>query len=69
MTTRVSVTLGFTRNMGNFESMRVDLGISDDSRDGETAGETFNRVYGKVESLLLDKVRELEEEIRDAREG
>lgn len=62
---KVSVSLGYTRNMQNFESMRVDIGIEDETRAGENVDSAFTRIYGKVETLLIDKVRELEEEIKD----
>ena len=31
--TKVSVTLGYTLNLGNFQSLRIDLGIIDSKRD------------------------------------
>jgi len=34
-TTNVSVTLGYTLNLGNFQSLRIDLGITDFVRNGE----------------------------------
>lgn len=61
--TKVSVTLGYTLNLGNFESLRVDLGIVDSRRDGETVDQAFERVYSFVEEKLTDKVREAKGEI------
>jgi hypothetical protein len=61
--TKVSVTLGYTLNLGNFQSLRVDLGIVDNRRDGETVNEAFERVYGFVETKLAEKVAEASAEI------
>lgn len=65
--TRVTVTLGYTRNMGNFESLRVDIGVEDSRRENETAGEAFDRVYAFVESRLTAKVAEIEKELNSVR--
>ena len=61
--TKVSVALGYTLNLGNFQSLRVDLGIVDSRRDGETVNEAFERVYGFVETKLAEKVAEAASEI------
>lgn len=63
--TKVTVTLGYTLNLGNFESLRVDLGITDTRRDGETVDQAFERVYEFVETKLGDKVREAKNEIAE----
>lgn len=62
--TRVKVDLGWTRNMGNFESLRVVIGVEDDARGDENVRQAFNRVYAFVENVLMDKVRETEEEVQ-----
>ena len=33
--TKVSVTLGYTLNLGNFQSLRIDLGVVDSKRNNE----------------------------------
>jgi hypothetical protein len=60
---KVSVTLGYTLNIGNFQSLRVDLGIEDSERDGENINDAFNRVYSFVEEKLTEKVKEASAEI------
>ena len=67
MGTKVRVGLGYTRNMGNFESLRVDIAIEDDTRNDENAQQAFDRIYGKVEGLLVDKVRELESTVNEVK--
>jgi len=60
--TKVTVGLGYTLNLGNFQSLRIDLSVSDSKRNGETTGEAFERVYAFVEAKLAEKVKESVEE-------
>jgi len=60
--TKVTVGLGYTLNLGNFQSLRIDLSITDNKRNGETTGEAFERVYAFVEQRLSEKVKEAVEE-------
>jgi hypothetical protein len=60
--TKVTVNLGYTLNLGNFQSLRIDISIADNKREGETANEAFERVYKFVEEKLAEKVRESVEE-------
>jgi hypothetical protein len=61
--TKVSITLGYTLNLGNFQSLRLDLGVVDSKKDGETTSEAFERVYGFVEGKLTEKIQEAKAEI------
>ena len=61
--TKVSVTLGYTLNLGNFQSLRLDLGVVDSKREGETTAEAMERVYGFVEAKLGEKINEAKAEI------
>ena len=61
--TKVSVTLGYTLNLGNFQSLRVDLGVVDHVRDGETTNDAMNRVYDFVEAKVVEKVQEAKTEL------
>lgn len=63
--TKVSVTLGYTLNLGNFQSLRLDLGVVDSKRDGENTDQAFDRVYKFVEDKLTAKIREAQEEASD----
>lgn len=60
--TKVTVGLGYTLNLGNFQSLRIDLSVSDNKRNGETTNDAFERVYKFVEDKLTEKVRESAEE-------
>jgi hypothetical protein len=61
--TRVRVALGYTLNLGNFQSLRIDLEVQDNKRDGENTNDAFERVYSFVEDKLAEKVREASQEI------
>jgi hypothetical protein len=63
--TKINVTLGYTLNLGNFQSLRLDLGVVDSKRDGETTNEAFERVYKFVEDKLTDKINEAKSEINE----
>ena len=60
--TKVNVTLGYTLNLGNFQSLRLDLGVVDSKRDGESTDQAFERVYKFVEDKLTAKIKEAKEE-------
>jgi hypothetical protein len=61
--TKVKVALGYTLNLGNFQSLRIDLEVSDSKRDAETTNDAFERVYEFVENKLAEKVKEASAEI------
>jgi len=63
--TKINVTLGYTLNLGNFQSLRLDLGIVDSKRDGENTNEAFERVYKFVEDKLTEKIQEAKSEISE----
>lgn len=63
--TKVSVTLGYTLNLGNFQSLRLDLGVVDSKRDGENVDQAFERVYKFVEDKLTNKINEAKAEINE----
>ena len=62
--TKVTVSLGYTLNVGNFQSLRIDLGIEDSRREGENINDAFERVYSFVENKLTEKVKEASAEIQ-----
>ncbi len=61
--TKVAVGLGYTLNLGNFQSLRIDLSVTDNKRDGENTNDAFERVYSFVEAKLQEKVAEAQGEI------
>ena len=63
--TKVSVTLGYTLNLGNFQSLRLDLGVIDSKRDEENTEQAFDRVYKFVEDKLTEKIKEAQAEAEE----
>jgi hypothetical protein len=64
MTTKVKVDLSFTRNLGNYESIKIGIGVEDDVRQGEHVNDATERIYKFVEDKLIEKTREVEEELK-----
>jgi len=62
--TKVKVDLSFTRNLGNYESIKIGIGIEDIVRYGENANTATERVYKFVEQKLIEKTNEIEEELK-----
>jgi hypothetical protein len=63
--TKVSVTLGYTLNLGNFQSLRIDLGVVDSRHNGENINQAFERVYKFVEDKLTEKIQEAQSEAEE----
>lgn len=65
--TKVKVDLSFTRNLGNYESIKIGIGIEDFVREGETTDTATERVYRFVENKLIEKTQEIEEELKSGK--
>lgn len=65
--TQVRVDLSFTRNLGNFESIKIGIGVDDFVRDNETVDAATERVYKFVENKLIEKTQEVEEELKSGK--
>lgn len=63
--TSVSVNLGYTLNIGNFQSLRVDLGCTDFVRENENVDSAMNRVYEFVESKVIEKIESAKREMNE----
>lgn len=61
--TRAKWTLGYTMNLGNFQSLRIDCEISASAQEHETATELSSRVYKLVETELVKKIKEAKKEL------
>lgn len=61
--TKVKIDLSFTRNLGNYESIKIGIGVEDIVRSGENVDTATERVYKFVEDKLIEKTREIEEEL------
>ncbi len=65
--TQVRVDLSFTRNLGNFESIKIGIGVDDFVRPEENVDMATERVYKFVESKLIAKTQEVEEELNSGK--
>jgi len=63
--TSVSVNLGYTLNIGNFQSLRVDLGCTDFVRENENVDSAMNRVYEFVENKVVEKIESAKREMNE----
>lgn len=66
MTNQVTVSQGITLNIGNFQSARVDCGVTADVRQGETTDDAMRRVFDYVESFVNEKVALMQKELEGA---
>lgn len=64
--TSVTVNLGYTLNLGNFQSLRVDLGCTDFVREGEEKEAAMDRVYNFVETQVIQKVSDAKRELDES---
>jgi hypothetical protein len=64
--TSVTVNLGYTLNLGNFQSLRVDLGCTDFLREGEEKEAAMDRVYNFVEAQVIQKVSDAKKELDES---
>lgn len=59
----VTVALGYTLNTGNFQNIRIDLGVTDEILPSETLDEAINRVYPMIAEQLVDKVTQAKKDL------
>lgn len=55
---KVKASVGVTKNLGNFESLRLDYSLETDSKPGETPEAALERVHKIVYKFLEEKVAE-----------
>lgn len=62
--TKVRVELKWVRNLGNYESIHIDIGVEDHVRDIDSNTDSaVDRVYDFVLSKLVEKVSKIEEDL------
>ena len=61
---RVEISIGRTIPMGNYESIRMDVGFGSDVRKGETLDDAFKRVVEKVESKIEELCEPIEAKLK-----
>lgn len=66
MATKIKCQMGMTINMGNYESLRIDIGLEDDQRDGESVKDAHERVFNFVNRRLQEKVSIVRQELGES---
>ena len=61
---KIDVNLGF-KSTRDFNSVSVNIGITDFVRAEETLDEAVNRVYSYVESKVIEKLDQTKKEIEE----
>ena len=62
--TSIRIDLQFTRNLGNYENIKIGIAVEDFKRPGESTDEATDRIYGFVENKLMEKVGEIVSELK-----
>lgn len=60
---KLSVSMGFTRNLGNFESFKMEVGLEVDGKPGEHPDKTFERASQWVEEKFMAEFKKVESQI------
>ena len=67
MADRITVQTGVTKNIGNYESVRLDAHYETEIRTGETVEQAFARAWEVAETQINQKVEEIEAELESGR--
>ena len=65
--TKIRVELQYTMNLGNYESLKINIGVEDFKRPDETIDAATERVYKFVEHKLEGKVNDEREALSKRR--
>ena len=58
----IEISLSKTVNLGDYESIKIQVGLSEDIQDKDNLNEEFNRICGDVEEKLNEYCEKLEKE-------
>ena len=61
----VKVSMGYTVNAGNFESLRIDVGLEIEGKPGENPEQTYNRASKWVEEKVSDSVQQAKADLKE----
>jgi len=59
---RIEVNIGKTVNFGDFESIKISIGLSEDIQDKDNLDESFDKICEEVGHKLADYCEQLEKE-------
>ena len=60
---RTRVSMKFVKNLGNYESLHLEISVEDSARQGEKVHDALDRVFAFVEEQLVEKMSEIEADI------
>lgn len=52
----VGASVGITKNMDNYESLRVDCWLTDTVKENETVEQAYERILGIIDKTMQDTV-------------
>lgn len=58
-----SAKVGITHNLGNFESLRLDIAVEIPVGDNQTVAQAIDEAYAIAEEKLIEKFHELRREV------
>lgn len=58
----VGASLGVTKNMDNYESLRVDVWLTDSVKENETHEQAYERIIDILDKVLVDTVESYSEQ-------
>jgi hypothetical protein len=64
---KVSVSLSFKKNLGNYQSLDVYTGVTVTVRDGEAEADTYTRAWKIVEDQLETELEKVEAELKGSK--
>lgn len=59
----VSAEIGYTKNLGHFQSVKVSVGAEDYVRNGETFDQAYARLFAKLEDQLAEQLTRVVKEL------
>ena len=57
--TQIKAGLKYVHNLGNYQTVAIDVSVEDSKRPDETDDEAFQRIYSFVENKLVEKTKEI----------
>lgn len=65
LSTSVRVSVFYTRNLGNFENVKVGYELeSDERREGESVEDFRKRLKNKVQTWIVEDLQEIDSDAR-----
>jgi len=58
---RIEVNLGRTVNLGNYESLRIDVSLGGDIPDNEGVSDNVDDIYSLLTNIINEKIKESKE--------